>query len=301
MKSHLHILLSALVLVAIGNGYTHAADAGLSTMKNEQAAYPAGMGGAAVSLTADPSLVGYNPAAAAAVDTFTATFGHTLFWENIRFESGAFATRLFPRLYAQGHLRYAGVDDIEQRSIPSSEPEALFASNDILGKFGLAYQVSDKVAAGAAFGWAFEKISEWRGSELNFDLGVLVRPQPELSLGAAATGIGGDLILTKDGEEGTEPIPLPTTYRVGGSYRYDRYLGAMDIVSVDETTHLHLGAESMVNEYLTLRVGYQTGWDSRDFTAGASFSVRNFRVDYAFLPFTNNLGTSHLFNLTVSL
>jgi hypothetical protein len=88
---------------------------------------------------------------------------------------------------------------------------------------------------------------------------------------------------------------------VGGSYRYDRYLGAVDAVIVDDEFHLNIGAEATLHEYVSLRAGYMANYDTKNFTAGASFTRRNITVDYAFVPYTNNLGTTHLFNLTFSL
>ena len=278
-----------------------ASDSGLSLLKNEQSARPTGLGGAGVALAGDPSFLPYNPAAATGLDKFTASFGHTTFWENVRFESGFFGTRLWPKIYLHGHLRFATVDNIEQRHTASSEPEAYFANSDLMGKIGLTYQVTDRLAAGFGVGWAFEKIEAWRGSKMNLDLGVIGRVYDSLSLGASVTGIGGDMTLLKDGAVASDRIPLPTTWRFGGSYHYDRYLGVADVVTLDEETHFHFGAEAQIHEYFSLRAGYMTGWDSKHFSAGASFGMRNIRVDYAFLPFSNNLGTSHLFNLTFSL
>ena len=46
-----------------------------------------------------------------------------------------------------------------------------------------------------------------------------------------------------------------------------------------------------------------SGYDVKDFTAGATFHLARYRlaVDYAFVPYKENLGTSHLFNLTFVL
>ena len=40
------------------------------------------------------------------------------------------------------------------------------------------------------------------------------------------------------------------------------------------------------------------GYDTKNFTAGASFVHRTLTLDYAFVPYTGELGTTHLFNLT---
>lgn len=292
---------SAIVLVMIlTSAYANAQD-GLALMKVEAGARPAGMGGAYVSLTGDPNATYYNPAAASGTRQFTASFGHNEYWENIRLETGYFTSNLSDRTFLHGGIRYGAVDNLESRVIPSAEPDALFSAYDISFKGGVTYQVNPQMALGVAMGWYIEKIDIYRGSALNVDLGALYLLSHDINLGASVTNLGSTLSLALSGQEGTKDISLPLTYRVGGSYRYDRYLGAVDAVIVDDEFHVHLGAEAELHEYLSLRAGYMVNYDTKNFTAGASFTRHNVTIDYAFVPYTNNLGTSHLFNLTFSL
>jgi len=71
------------------------ADNGLALMKVEQGARPAGMGAAFVAVPSDVFSSYYNPASAMDVKDFTATFGHTVYWDNIRLETAYFVQRLF--------------------------------------------------------------------------------------------------------------------------------------------------------------------------------------------------------------
>jgi hypothetical protein len=280
-----------------------AADAvtGLAMLRTEHGARPAGMAGAYVSITNDPNAVPYNPANAVGVSNFTASFGHTAYWENIRLESGYFAANLSSQLYLHGGMRFAVVNDIENRQYPTLEPDALFDAHDVSFKAGLAYRISERVAAGLSAGWFIEEIGGWRGSSFNVDLGVQASPANNLNVGASVTNLGHDFRLELSGVVGSDDIPLPTTYRVGGSYRYDSYVGALDVVVLDEKVHPHVGAEARLHEMFMLRTGYMFNYDSKGFTAGASFTKRNMSIDYAFVPFSNNLGTSHMFNFTFSL
>jgi hypothetical protein len=89
-------------------------------------------------------------------------------------------------------------------------------------------------------------------------------------------------------------------YNVGVSYTYDKYLGAADLVVDSDEAHLHLGAEAMLHEMFSVRSGYMFNYDSKNFTAGASFTAYEMTIDYAFMPFSNDLGTAHMFTLTRS-
>jgi len=196
---------------------------------------------------------------------------------------------------------FESVDDLESRLLPTSEPDALFSAYDVSFKGGLSYEIDEKLAFGAALGWYIEKIDIYRGSAFNVDLGGLYRLTPQVDLGASVTNLGSSLSLATSGKEGSEDIDLPVTYRFGGSYRQDKYTGELDAVIVDDEFHVNAGGEAALHELFSVRAGYMIGYDTKNFTAGASFKRRNVAIEYAFVPYTDDLGTSHLFNLTFTL
>jgi long-subunit fatty acid transport protein len=294
--------LSILMLVC-GSALADESTDGLAMLKNDHIARAAGMGTAVVALGADPSLLPYNPAAAAGLEKFTASFGHSQYWENIRFESGHFGVRIFPRWFMHGGVRYAVDGELEQRDlVPTEEPISIFDAHDFSVKMGVAYDIDSQWSAGLALGWWFEEIEGWRGSALNADLGMRYAYSERLNFGAAAIGLGPALTLTKTNQRGSRDISLPDSYRLGATYQVHKYaLAAADVVYADDKAHLHLGAESVIREKFRLRAGYVFGYDSRSYSAGAGFGMRNINVDYAFVPYSNDLGSSHLFNITFSL
>lgn len=273
---------------------------GLALMKVGHGARQAGMGEAVTSLPGAVDGTAYNPAAAVGVEPFTASFGHMIYWDDINLESGFFAKSIRPNWYWHGGIKYAGLDGLEQRLIPSLDPDNTFEAYDMSIKSGLAYRY-DKLSVGFAVGWMIEKIEAWRGSAFNADFGLQYEVNEKINLGASALNLGSDFNLTKPNSVSSRDISLPKTYSIGGSYKYDKYLGAVDMVYVDDEAHLHLGAEGRVHELFLIRAGYMLNYDSKNFSAGISFEKRNITVDYAFVPYSNDLGTSHLFNLTFSL
>ncbi|HUV31073.1 MAG TPA: PorV/PorQ family protein [Acidobacteriota bacterium] len=293
--------MTFLLVICLTGAAEVQAQLGLALMKVEPAARPSGMGGAFVSVTGDPNAPAYNPAGAVMTERFVASLGHNTYWTNVRLETGYAVAPLSSRTYLHGGFRFASVDDIEGRSAPSAEPDVVFEARDISFKAGLAYRYTERFSAGFAVGWFMEKIGAWRGSAFNVDAGLLYRITPVIVVGASVVNNGCDFNLKLDGNPSSEDIALPTTYRAGGSYRYDRYLGAVDVVMLEEKVHVHAGAEAVLHESLSIRSGYMFNYDSKNFTAGASFTRHNFTFDYAFVPYTNDLGTSHLFNLTVTI
>ncbi len=308
MKSFSTTLVALTVLIVAGLLAPPAANSvlvvdGLFMLKNDHSARASGMGAAVVAVGADANGIAYNPAAAVGLDKFTASFGHTVFWENIRMESAFFGAGLTPNLYLHGGIRFGAVNNIEKRgNVPTAEPDALFDAHDISFKAGLAYRLSTQYSIGAAMGWFFQENDGYRGSAFNIDLGAQAKINEQIDLGASVTNLGSSFTIAKAGQLDSRVIPLPTIWRIGGAYLYRSYYrGVVDLVYADDDMHVHLGAEAGLHEMFDLRAGYMAGYDTKNFTAGTSFHYRNIVVDYAFVPYTSTLGTSHLFNITFSL
>ena len=293
------IYLALLVIpLLVSTGYSQD---GLALMKVEVGARPAGMGGAFVAITSDPNASFYNPAGAGFTDKFMTSVGHNTYWENIRLETIYFASNGTKNTWIHGGIRYATVSDMEFRLVPSAEPDSYFSLYDVSFKGGLARRIGQKLVVGVSLGWFIEKIDIYRGSVFNADLGAIYEVKPGMTLGASATNIGSDISLSVSSQPGTTPISIPTTYRFGGASQHGWGLGAVDLVFVDDDAHLHIGVEREMHELFDLRAGYMFGYDSKNFSAGVSFKQRKLTIDYAFVPYSNSLGTAHLFNLTFIL
>lgn len=294
----------AVSLVGILCGMSANGQTGMAMLKVEPGARPSGMGGAFVAINGDPMSPIYNPAGAVSDIGLTFGTGYCSYWDNISIQTGYLVGRVNPKLFLFGGIRYAGVTDLEYRvNTPSAEPISDFSAHDISFKGGGAYRLTDKFSLGVAAGWFIEKIHVYSGSSFNYDVGLLYEQDQYLTVGASATNMGSDFYLGINGVEESDPVSVPKTYRFGVSYAKDFYLGTIDLVNLDDKSHLHVGGEYKTEEYFTLRAGYMSGYDSKNFTVGGSILVPNYNltVDYAFIPYTDNLGSTHQFNLTYGL
>ncbi|MEW6014118.1 MAG: PorV/PorQ family protein [Candidatus Zixiibacteriota bacterium] len=269
------------------------AASGLKLLTVDAGARPSGMGGAFVSITADPYSTAYNPAASFGVGPLTGSLGYNTYWENVRIETGYISFEKKSIVFSTG-VQFAVVSDLQGRQTPTSEFYP-FDAHDVSIKTGAAFRVDKDVVFGFMLGWLFEKIDVYRGNAFCLDLGLLTQPYSNLNAGLAVQNLGSKIKLRE------EEIDLPTTFRAGLSYRYRQMLPAADIVVLDDEFHLHLGGEYDFGRGFTLRGGYRAGYDLHSFSAGAGFSRRNIRIDYAFVPYKNDFSDSHLFNLTFTL
>lgn len=275
---------------------------GLPLMKLDVSARPAGMAGAFTAMNADPSAAMYNPAGATGLTSFGASLGHVQYWDNIRLESIFIGTGMSSKTFFHFGIRYASDNDLEARDLtPSAEPDALFNANTASFNGGIAMQISPKVSAGIGLGFFYDKIEAWHGSAFHLNAGLQAIPMPNLRLGASVLNLGPSYHLLKPGDVDSRDINQPLTVRVGGSYEYQRLLGALDLVMVDDEAQILIGAEGEIHPSLTLRAGYILNHDTRSFTAGTTISWRNFGLSYAIAPYKADLGLTHLFSLSTTL
>ncbi len=260
----------------------------------ETGARPIGMGGAFTAYTSDPYSAAYNPAAAFGIKTFTGSFSHDTYWKNRRYESGYVAFMKGPIVFNIG-LQFSEISDIEARQTATDVPDYLFNSPDLALKFAGAFKINNSITAGMALGWIFEKIDTYRDNAYTLDLGLIILPHSNLTLGLSAMNIGSKMKIN------TEEYDIPTGLRVGALYSFKNLKPAIDFVYLDKDLRVHLGGEYFIKNALYLRAGYRFGYDTKNISAGAGFVRKNIRIDYAFTPYKNNLGDSHIFSLTFSL
>ncbi len=102
-----------------------------------------------------------------------------------------------------------------------------------------------------------------------------------------------------------ESTKLPTEIRAGGNYKFSltesklNFITAVEFQKYFETddTHFNLGGDINYDNLISLRLGYQTGYESRDFTGGIGIMWGSLKFDYAYLPFSLGLGNANLFSL----
>jgi hypothetical protein len=127
-----------------------------------------------------------------------------------------------------------------------------------------------------------------------FDLGGLYS-NDNLSIGVAISNLGSMTELR------TESTKLPALGRLGASY-------FIDIPNIDGGVrvgtdgfkvfdggkfHVNTGAEFLYKDFLSIRAGYQSGYEDRNFTTGLGLKYKAFSLDYAFVPYRYSLGSSH--------
>jgi hypothetical protein len=273
---------------------------GFASLKFPLTAFDAATSEAFVADPAALQSLRINPANIASRESYDIVFSHMQWIQDIHTEFLALAAPL-----VVGSLSFSlantSVDGIELRAEPGP---ALGTFTSQATVFQLAYglEVADVLRIGIAPKYLYEKIFVDEATGFGFDAGVVyLLPEKGLSLGCALTNLGNLSAFR------TEKTDLPTTVRAGGTYAFS--FGAMTLraaatYSAEVRTsyrHLSFGGDIAYKSLVALRFGYQTGYESRGLTAGLGLCYAFVSVEYAYVPFSMDLGEAHILSIGLTL
>lgn len=199
-------------------------------------------------------------------------------------------------------LQMQSVGGIMQRSKASPEPSAEINAHDVA--FGLSYarKIRPGLDVGGTLKYVGERIANYAANGFAVDFGAryAVIAGENVFLAASLHNIGAMSELR------TEKLKLPAYVRAGLAFDTaslgltDRLSLFAGVISVfDGTTSFSTAAEFTLRQAASLRIGYQFGRESENVAAGVGIQVRKYRIDYAYVPFENNLGDTHRVSLSI--
>ena len=192
-----------------------------------------------------------------------------------------------------------GVNDIEVRSTPSPEPQSYIDSRDLAFGLTAAKVLYDKFRIGATVKYIQEHIFYEDTGGLAVDFGGIYRLSERLNLGASVLHLGKMSAFLDERPQ------LPMTVNFGGSYNWDAgkagklTFAAGGNLLREEDLRWNAGCEWTPVEMISLRGGYLIDYDERGLTAGLGLHWNNLRFDYAYVPFSNDLGNAQRYGFSV--
>ena len=278
-----------------------AGETGLSFLKIGVGARATAMGEAFTAVSDDATGMFWNPAGTAwYLDRFV-HFTHNSWIQGINHEVANVCFPAFSGTLGFG-LVLNNVDDLERRTIASEEPVGTFSAHDFSFSANYARMFGERLSVGANVKYINEKIYFETASGYAADIGVKYKVfDSGLSVGAVVQNLGTLNELAQ------ESIKLPQTIRLGTAFLcplrivQSTWLLTADYVKiVDDDAHLYFGTEVRPISVFSLRAGYQTGHEDKDFAAGMGLLINRFQFDYAYIPFSSNLGASQRISLIAS-
>ncbi len=299
MKNKIFILFT-LTFVIVSISFSQAGTTGLSFLKIGQGSRAVSMGEAYSVIGSEPYAIYYNPAGLTLSSNTQAVFSHREWIQGTKSEFLGATTHLGDVAIGFG-LHSVSVADIELRTNPGPSIGTFDAKNVAIG-LALAMDITPEISLGVTGNYLYEKIFIDEASGFGLNFGALYKTPWKVNLGLAVDNVGSM------NEFNTTASSLPTTFRFGGAYEFPveslqgNVIVATEIVSVKDEgkAHLHIGAEYEYQQMFAIRLGYESGYESKDLTTGIGFKYSIFNFDYAFVPVKLDLGSSHTFTLGVS-
>jgi hypothetical protein len=286
------IILSFTSLLAQSAG-----SSGLSFLKLGFGSRNIALGDAGTALSSDVTALFYNPAALAINPASEIMLMHNEWIQDVRSEVLGARTIILGLPVAVG-FNVTTINDIEVRTNPG-DPLTKFNANYFFGSLSAGHMIVDNFYFGASVKYLYESIYVDESTGWGFDFGASYLTSIKgLNVSAVIKNLGSMKELRN------ESTKLPGEFRLGPSYsltlqdkyqitsavEFQKYLTTSDI-------HFNLGAEILYDKLIALRVGYQSGYITKNITAGMGLLWGNLSIDYALAPFQLGLGYGNILSL----
>jgi hypothetical protein len=275
-----------------------AGNSGLSFLKFGFGARNIAMGDAGAAASDDLSALFYNPARLSLVEMNEVLFMHSSWIQDVNSELFGIKWDMFGLPWAIG-FNYTSINDIEIRTRPG-EPDSKFNANYFFGSLSTGFYVWNKLSVGTTIKYLYEGLLSDEATGWGFDFGVNYETSiTGLSVSSVIKNLGSMNALRN------EETKLPTDFRLGSAYKFSIESVNLNFIAVAELqkyldtddTHFNLGGDVIYDQTFAVRIGYQSGYEAKGFTGGIGLMWGNLRFDYAYMPFSLDLGNANLFSL----
>jgi hypothetical protein len=252
------------------------------------------------------SSASWNPAAITGITGTSVNLTHNQWFQDVTADHFSAYAKTGENAWGV-NLSLGKVPGIEKRDeIPTAEPLDLIDAHDVVLSFSYARSIRSMYSLGLSAKWLYEKIDVSSASGFGFDFGGIISPfagsgnptMQNLRFGAAILDLGSKIKFQED------RYSLPTQYKAGVGYSLEKkewqsnFTVNMDVVKPrDDDTKLHLGTEYELYQILSLRLGYQFGYNDKSIAFGMGIKYKKYAIDYAFVPYKSDLGDVHCITL----
>jgi hypothetical protein len=282
--------------------YPQAGKTGLSFLKIGAGSRNIAMGDIGVLFANDASSVFYNPSYLAGMKNDDVMLMHNQWIQDIASEVFAARITIFGVPIGIG-LNSTSIQDIEIRTRPG-EKEGTFNAHYFMGSLSSGFALNEKVSVGATVKYLYEGLFADESTGWAFDFaGVYNNIIDHVSVAVSLKNLGSMNKLAS--ESSTLPAELRigaayNAYQIGDEITVNGGIELQKYLKTDEKSfHINLGAEGWYNDVFALRLGYMALYDSKSITTGIGVKYQSLRVDYAFTPFSYQLGNAHTVSLAI--
>jgi hypothetical protein len=293
--------LVALLIAAAST--SRAATPGFAFLEVPAGARGASMGGAYASVTNGPDAAFWNPAALVGVEGLQASATHIEFLGHLRHEQFVLASRHFGGVLA-GSVRAMYTEPIDQRD-DLGNLTGTFGSHDLEFRLAYGHHVMGGLSLGGSAQVLRERLDTESATTYAFGLGGTFEPRRIAGLRLAVTADQlGPAAHYSIGDTRGDAVTLPAAVQVGASYSRAAaagltWRGALETRMTSGRAGVAVvgGELAHAASGMSLRAGWRVNDQQSALAFGAGYARAALSVDYAFVPFRDDLGDTHRFSL----
>jgi len=275
-----------------------AGESGIAFLKIGFGARNIAMGNAGTVFSNGVTAQFYNPAKLAYNEDKELIVMHNNWIQDINSDVVGVTTKLLGIRIGVG-VNITSVNDIEVRTKPG-EAQAKFDAKFFSGSISTGFEIYNGIKFGITYKYLYEQflINEAKGYAWDFGLDYKTQI-PNLSVSLVIKNLGSMEALVNEG------TVLPREVAAGINYIIDvpeyelNFIvgGEIQRFTKSDINHINVGGEATYKNLVAVRMGYQSGYDSRSFTYGFGLMWNNLTFDFAYVPFQQGLGNANLFSL----
>lgn len=273
---------------------------GLAYLEIGAGARSIALGNAVVSNVDGPDATYWNPGAVALLPGTQAEVMHTESFQTVRYEFASL-TRSLGRHGIGASFHGVWTDNLQSYDETGAFlGDFGYAGMAVSGNYGFA--VTENLGIGLGVEYIREQIDVSDASGMGVSFGVQARELlPRTDFGASALHLGSAMKYE------AEEFDLPTIVQGGITHRLPLQAldGQMQISAEvrkarDDDAQILFGTEYRYRQFTRLQVGYQTNHDTQDVSFGVGLGMEHIRGQYAFAPFSDDLGDQHRFSVQLA-
>jgi len=194
------------------------------------------------------------------------------------------------------------ISDIPIRETPGPAIGS-FDSHSTSFQLGYGLEILPDFGVGATAKYLYDKLYVDEASGYALDLGALYQtPIEGITIGASLTNLGH---LSAFRSQETD---LPTQVDIGADYAISAsgfdFVGAVTLgreTVSNGTSEVRIGGEATYDKLLSVRLGYQTGYEIRGLCMGLGIRYSVVQLDYAYIPFSEGFGDANILTIGVTI
>ena len=169
-----------------------------------------------------------------------------------------------------------------------------FHPMDIVATTNFSYRLTPVHYVGVNLSLLYEQIDTSSSYGVSADLGYLYLSPIE---GLRFAGTIKNLGVTSKMDMERIKLPLSFDFSIIKDFKFSYFPVSTELKIIknidDSDIKINYGINASYKNLFTLRLGYKLNYESQNLSAGIGFKIEKIRVDYSFVPFSNELGDVH--------